>query len=90
MGFLPVCENSGHTEGPRKVQMEGRQSGCCIYRHSAASPCPSRFLFCVPGGYFVVSLRVFLSLHSGTHTELFVFTNVFGHVPAIAGLRKLT
>ena len=23
MGFLPVCESSGHTEGPRKVQMEG-------------------------------------------------------------------
>ena len=69
--------------------MEGRQSGCCIYSHSAASPCPSRFLFCVPGWYFVVSLRAFLSLHSGTHTELFVFTNVFGDVPAIAGLRKL-
>ena len=40
-------------------------------------------------GCFVVSLRAFLSLHSGTHTELFVFTNVFGDVPATAGLRKL-
>lgn len=88
-GFPPCLWKQRSHRGTQEGPDGGRQSGCCIYRCSAASPCPSRILFCVPGGCFVVSLRTFLSLHSSSHTELFVFTNAFGEMPTITGLRKL-
>lgn len=90
IGFPRGSEDGSHAEGLMRLQMETQEGSHLAVSLAPLQPdrVPLEFSLCFWRILCFVSVRAFLSLQSGSTTELFVFPKASGDVSAVLGLGK--